>query len=584
MAQEMFDTTQIKKLYPGLNVQKGVVNKSGLIDDSMLTSVAGGIALGIDKITALDEKLVLEKADERAQALSDEYLNNAPVETAFLQERKMQINEDLGGAVGDDREHLLEELDLVTTRLSNAKLQGLMTPFEFNRRVNLEAEEIARVNPHLKDKIIARVNKTVGDSAVQDVMQQQVKLAELQSKREADEYAFKIETIKDYYPGSPYDLSPNQLDKVFYEIQSDKAMMNEIMRVADMQDVNGYKEFMRTGGPSTWQRITYNELTGRIRAIAKNKELYPTHEQQLSAGLDVIQEFKNTYEDLLSDLHQERTEIKRFITQMDKLFESAEKQMRDDFSLEGINKFVANKAAIYKNSIEIEGYQQYGTTLALEEALDKRMSRIKKYQELGLIDQEQERIALKSVATLSKQAAGNRGIYVPPELQDEMNTPGFTQMIADEVKDVNAESQPGDVNTITNYIGFINDKDPTINTVSKVKQYDVVLTSLGRLDQESFNRLNKDPVFQATTVEALKQYKEFTNTALQQLTIGQDIDITLIEETGQLVTSNDNTKIAGILQRINTYIRIRANLLGKKPSEIAKDILKSDFNDFKYAD
>ena len=181
MAQEMFDTTQIKKLYPGLNVQKGVVNKSGLIDDSMLTSVAGGIALGIDKITALDEKLVLEKADERAQALSDEYLNNAPIETAFLQERKMQINEDLGGAVGDDREHLLEELDLVTTRLSNAKLQGLMTPFEFNRRVNLEAEEIARVNPHLKDKIIARVNKTVGDSAVQDVMQQQVKLAELQS-------------------------------------------------------------------------------------------------------------------------------------------------------------------------------------------------------------------------------------------------------------------------------------------------------------------------------------------------------------------------------------------------------------------
>lgn len=582
MAQDMFDTTQIKKLYPGLNVQKGVVNKSGAIDDSMLTSVAGGIALGIDKITELDEKLVLEKADERAQALSDEYLNNAPVETAFLQERKMQINEDLGGAVGDDREHLLEELDLVTTRLSNAKLQGLMTPFEFNRRVNLEAEEIARVNPHLKDKIIARVNKTVGDSAVNDVMQQQVKLAELQSKREADEYAFKIETIKDYYPGSPYDLSPNQLDKVFYEIQGDKAMMNEIMRVADMQDIDGYKEFMRTGGPSTWQRITYNELTGRLRAIAKNAELYPTFEQRLAAGLDVVQEFKNTYEELLSDLPQERTEIKRFITQMDKLFESAEKQMRDDFSLEGINKFVANKAAIYKNSIEVDGYQQYGTTTALEDALDKRMSRIKKMKDIGVIDKEQERVAVQAAATLVKESVSNKGIFIPPELKDEMNTPEFTQMIADEVKDVNAESHQGDVNTITNYIGFINDKDPTINTVSKVKQYDVVLTSLGRLDQESFSRLNKDPVFQATTVEALKQYKEFTNTALQQLTIGQDIDITLIEETGQLVTSNDNSKIAGVLQRINTYIRIRANLLSKKPSEVAKDILKSDFNDFKY--
>ena len=60
MAASDFETNKMEKLYPGLNVQPGVVDKSGAIDDSLLTTLAGSAMLGMENYQAIETKKGLQ--------------------------------------------------------------------------------------------------------------------------------------------------------------------------------------------------------------------------------------------------------------------------------------------------------------------------------------------------------------------------------------------------------------------------------------------------------------------------------------------------------------------------------------------
>ena len=84
----LFDTTKQQSLYPGLNPTQGVVDRSGLIDDSSLTTLVGLGKMGLDTAIQMDQEAVLNESNRVANELADEYLSGSPSEQAYLNAQK----------------------------------------------------------------------------------------------------------------------------------------------------------------------------------------------------------------------------------------------------------------------------------------------------------------------------------------------------------------------------------------------------------------------------------------------------------------------------------------------------------------
>lgn len=120
MAQ--FDSTIYRSIEPrNINPTRGVVNQAGRIDTSAYRAVESGIKM----VQAIDEEQILNKAEEKADTIANEYLSRSPSEQIYLQNRQKELQSDIdSGIMGDDKDQALQELDLVNTKLAKAKAQG----------------------------------------------------------------------------------------------------------------------------------------------------------------------------------------------------------------------------------------------------------------------------------------------------------------------------------------------------------------------------------------------------------------------------------------------------------------------------
>jgi len=577
MAQ--FDSTIYKSIEPrGINPTKGVVNQAGRID----TSAYGAIESGIKMVQAIDEQQILDKAEEKADTIANEYLSRSPSEQVYLQNRQKELQSDIdSGIMGDDKDHALQELDIVNTKLAKAKAQGMMSPFEFNRRVNMEAEEVFRERPYLRDKIIARVNRTVQDTGVYDAVAADEALRKAQEDNAKAEYEYMVGIVEPFIPGSPYRLSREQLESEFYKIKGDQAAVAEIYRQVEVNGTYNYKDFLNNGGPSFHRKALVGNLNALVFAISKNDMDYPTADDKLRAVDEVIENAESDYIDLISsfdDTALKRKDVQAFKEGMDKYFESLKADSKDRILLTNTKTYLSNKKSIYDDELELEYMRMHGQTRKAEENLIKKVELWTKLANAKFLDAETSKAIKKDVQKLSMEIFTGVGRFTSTEL-DEMETDTFSQLVAETTKTINGTSETADVNMITSYLAFVNDKSTETEAGNKLQKYDTNLTALARITDEQFKRLSSNQDFLLTTVEALKQYKGLTNVSLKQLGTGEDITVTLVDELGLLQTSSANAKFKGALDRVNTYIRVRAKMLGKHPKDVAKQILDTDFAD-----
>ena len=575
----LFDTTKQQSIYPGLSVTQGVADRSGLIDDSSLSTIVGLAGMGLDAGIQIDKTNVMNEANQIANDLADEYLTRSPSEQSFLMNQKQQLESDVTSAPDEVRDGILKQLDDVNTKLTRAKAQGMMDPYEYQRRVVKASQDLAADNPAYADEIAGRVNKTLNRRGVNDVMQADMKLAMAQQKQREDQYKHMVETIEPYVV-NPYSLSEEQLASKFLEIKQADVASNTVERLLGNRDLmNSMKEsdmfqVFKDVGPRQFRQATFNNVTTEVKAILNNPEL-KTYQERVDAGRAVIENYRGAYTELIGKLPQDKEQIKTFVKHMDAMFTSLEKQIADDFSLKGIKDYTANKEQIYKNEIQIGTYEKFGTTLEAEQAIQARVQTINALRGVKALDAETENTLLGLVQDML-QGIGPNQRFKPAEL-DEINDPAFVDMVSSQVKQLQDNPQEGDFNFLTSYLQVNNDRDPNGKAAKKLKDNDILIKSIGNLNPDAFNRAYNNQELKEALTESVSQYRQYIALNLNKVTVGKEVNANIDPVTG-LITSDDSMTNKE-LNRMNSYIKVRARMEGKHPKDIAKEIIDKEFKD-----
>lgn len=575
----LFDTTKQQSIYPGLSVTQGVADRSGLIDDSSLSTIVGLAGMGLDAGIQIDKTNVMNEANQIANDLADEYLTRSPSEQSFLMNQKQQLESDVTSAPDEVRDGILKQLDDVNTKLTRAKAQGMMDPYEYQRRVVKASQDLAADNPAYADEIAGRVNKTLNRRGVNDVMQADMKLAMAQQKQREDQYKHMIETIEPYVV-NPYSLSEEQLASKFLEIKQADVASNTVERLLGNRDLmNSMKEsdmfqVFKDVGPRQFRQATFNNVTTEVKAILNNPNL-KTYQERVDAGRAVIENYRGAYTELIGKLPQDKEQIKTFVKHMDAMFTSLEKQIADDFSLKGIKDYTANKEQIYKNEIQIGTYEKFGTTLEAEQAIQARVQTINALRGVKALDSETENTLLGLVQDML-QGIGPNQRFKPAEL-DEINDPAFVDMVSSQVKQLQDNPQEGDFNFLTSYLQVNNDRDPNGKAAKKLKDNDILIKSIGNLNPDAFNRAYNNQELKEALTESVSQYRQYIALNLNKVTVGKEVNANIDPVTG-LITSDDSMTNKE-LNRMNSYIKVRARMEGKHPKDIAKEIIDKEFKD-----
>ena len=575
----VFDTTKQQSQYFGLNPTQGVVDRSGLIDDSSLSTLVGLAGMGLEAGISIDKENVMNEANNIANQLAEDYLDRSPSEQMFLQNQKQQLEADATSAPDEVRDGILKQLDDVNSRLTKAKSQGMMDPYEYQRRVVKASQDLAADNPAYADEISARVNKTLNRKGVNDVLQADMKLMLAQQKQREDQYKHMIDTIEPYVV-NPYALSEEQLASKFLEIKQADVASNTVERLLGNRDLmnsmkeSDYYQMFKEVGPRQFRQSTFNNVTTEIKAILSNPQ-YKTYQERVEAGRAVVENYRQVYTDLIGRLPQDKEQVKTFIKHTDAMFTSLEKQIDDDFSLKGIKEYTANKEQIYKNEIQIGTYQKFGTTLEAEQAIQARVQTINALRGVKALDSDTEATLLGLVQDML-QGIGPNQRFKPAEL-DEINDPAFAEMVSSTVKKLQDNPQEGDYNFLTSYLKVNNDRDPNGQAAKKLKDFDMLMKSVGNLNPDSFNQAYNNADLKEELVESVKQYRQYISLNLNKVTIGKDVNGIIDPVTG-LVTSDDPATNKE-LNRMNTYIKIRARMERKEPKDVAKDVIDNEFTD-----
>ena len=575
----LFDTTKQQSIYPGLSVTQGVADRSGLIDDSSLSTIVGLAGMGLDAGIQIDKTNVMNEANQIANDLADEYLTRSPSEQSFLMNQKQQLESDVTSAPDEVRDGILKQLDDVNTKLTRAKAQGMMDPYEYQRRVVKASQDLAADNPAYADEIAGRVNKTLNRRGVNDVMQADMKLAMAQQKQREDQYKHMVETIEPYVV-NPYSLSEEQLASKFLEIKQADVASNTVERLLGNRDLmNSMKEsdmfqVFKDVGPRQFRQATFNNVTTEVKAILNNPNL-KTYQERVDAGRAVIENYRGAYTELIGKLPQDKEQIKTFVKHMDAMFTSLEKQIADDFSLKGIKDYTANKEQIYKNEIQIGTYEKFGTTLEAEQAIQARVQTINALRGVKALDAETENTLLGLVQDML-QGIGPNQRFKPAEL-DEINDPAFVDMVSSQVKQLQDNPQEGDFNFLTSYLQVNNDRDPNGKAAKKLKDNDILIKSIGNLNPDAFNRAYNNQELKEALTESVSQYRQYIALNLNKVTVGKEVNANIDPVTG-LITSDDSMTNKE-LNRMNSYIKVRARMEGKHPKDIAKEIIDKEFKD-----
>ena len=403
-----------------------------------------------------------------------------------------------------------------------------------------------------------------------------MKLMAANQKRIEDQYSHMIDTVSDYVV-DPYSLSEDQLLMKFMEIKQADVATNTITRLLENRELRDsmssselYQQFQNVG-PAQYRASIFNTVTQGVKGILRNPNL-KTYQERVEAGRALVENAKSQYADLINRLPQDKETVKTFIRQTDALFTSLEKQIEDDFSLEGIKKYTANKEQIYKNEIGISTYQKYGTTLEAEELIQNKISTIRAMRGVGAISMEQEKALMSSI---NKIIDGQTGGFTPSEL-DEIQDTSYVDMVASNISKLQSNSPQGELDFTSTYLEIVNAKDRNTEGAKKLRDYDKLIRSLGNTSDESFKTMYNNDKMQKALDTSMQEFKILTYELIRRYVANKAVDIDMSMDTGKV--SSPDPVLDKNLDRVNMYVKLKAKMEGKLPKDIIEDVVNTDFD------
>ena len=581
----LFDTTKQSSIYPGLNPTQGVVDRSGLIDDSAISTLAGITKIGLEGAVELDRQGVVNEATATAEAFADDYLSRSPSEQAYLASEKVELESQLAGAPQELKPQYMKRLEEVEKRISNAQAQGIMSPYESARRITQLGQDLAAENPVYADEIASRINKTLQRKGLNDVLQADQKLLLAQQKRIEDRYNYITETIKDDVL-DPYALTEEERYSKFIEVQRRNLNVNTMEKfIADKELLKTYSnaDFMdkinQMGGFAGVNEAVFTSVTDGLKAIASNPNI-KSFQERVDANRKVLQAARNEYQVIVDRLPQDKEQTKTFIKNMEAMFTRMEKYADEDSTVEGLKKLKNNTESILKSDIQSNFYTQFGTTTEAMEALNMYFDVYNKAKGAKLLSSELEQKVNTMFSKFMDSALVNKN-YLSDSEKDLVNDPGFIAAAKHGITILNKEQSPGHVNLVANYLKILNDKDPQGEAASKVKGYDEYMKNIANINSDAFSTITNDNnMFSDELEEGLMQYNQLITISLKNQTDNKDVAIN-IDPRGMLRAPEDPV-LDRELNRINTYIRIRAKMEGKDPKVIVKEVLANEFKGLEF--
>ena len=583
MAASDFETNKMEKLYPGLNIQPGVVDKSGAIDDSLLTTLAGSAMLGMENYQAIETKKGLQEASALAQENYDNFASRSVSGRTALEYERDELNNMLPDAEGVIRNDILKRVDNITSKLAMGQAQGILSPYQDSVIGKVKLDRLRKEFSWMDPEIIQRYGTTTKQLGLDDLYSQELKRNDAQQKIAMEEYKQKVEFIQPFVSYDAYDLSPDQLEVVYSAYKSKDSQYKRAKFILDnnegLSKIEAYNVFMQAGGTANVKEMLHTEIYQGVKSILIDNSRYPTFESKQEAARQLISGYETAVASMYDELPQDKEEIKNFRATMNSTFELLRADMESDLTLAGLEKYKKNINAIVKTDLDTKFMVQFGSTENMQKTINDLADTLSKLKTAGALSAELESQMLKRIETFAKAIGNpNNTSYNATEI-DIINDPSWGMVVEQSVRKLTTESDPGNINLVTATLNNINGQDFNAKSATNLKGYDLQLTGLSNLKPEVFKHIYNNQDFRISIINSMGRYREYTMAVFQREGQLADYNIKLESATGRLISTDPlPPAMEANLQRANVYIKLRAMMEGVDQVKIAERILKDELN------
>lgn len=574
-----FDTTTIDRNSPGLTYT------SPRAMPAKYNAVGGALKVldsAVKGAVFLDESLTMGAAEREATGLATDYELQSASNIETLQAKQDFLTDQIANNPEADKLPWEKELDTVTNKLTLAKAQGIMSPYEFQARAQKAALDLGEKNPAYVDKIAAKMNQVFNRGMTSTLLKADIDAIEFQRKAEAA--AFKEKT--DYL--TTQGLVWQNMDQDEIEInylQEKQQQRDDILLEREVAAKTRYSEEEKQVFASNIKKDfpssgIYGAAQERWDTLFRQLELLEDSDMPVDQKNDTRQKLVgSSYQyldwfvgNLPSTTDSEKTNLARFHSNQKELIKSLEDEFKKnipgnkkDFLTEQRDLFNLNNELV-----ELRG----GYNKAKSENLNLTL------QSLGLL--KTSGIEITSTVTPEDLAKIKKGLLSIISRDGDKLAPGSPP--AEEWKTLNsykalssfsnlavAELKQGELEVTTK--GFFNNLFLNVDSMSgnnKFIEQDKLLPLLTtQIDKSVLDTLMQNGNFSASILNNLAQYKEALIT-----TIPDGLELMMVD--GLFYYPSD-TKVNKNITRLNNYVLLQAKIQGKKPSEISQDILNTEF-------
>lgn len=583
MAASDFETNKMEKLYPGLSIQPGVVDKSGAIDDSLLTTLAGSAMLGMENYQAIETKKGLQEASALASQDYDDYASRSASGRTALELERDELNNMLTDAEGVVRNDILNRVNAITSRLANGQAQGMISPYEDSVRSRVGVNQLANKYSWMAPDIIKQYGNTTKQLGLDDLYSQDLKTADAQQKIAMEEYKQKVEFIQPFVSYDAYDLSPDKLEVVYSAYKAKSSQFARAKFILEnnegLSKIDAYNVWKQAGGTANVKEMLHTEIYQGLKSIIIDNSRYPTFESKQEAARQLIGGYETAVASMYDELPQDKEDVKNFRATMTSTFELMRKDMEADLTLAGLEKYKKNVNAIVKADLDTKFMVQFGSTENMQKSINDLADTLSKLKTAGALNADLETELINYIETYAKAISNPKSTSYNATEIDIINDPSWGMVVEQSVRKLTTESDPGNINLITSTLNNINGQDFNAKSATNLKGYDLQLTGLSNLKPEVFTHIYNNQDFRSSIISSMGRYREYTMAVFQREGALADYNIKLESNTGRLISTDPlPPAMEANLQRANVYIKLRAMMEGIDQVKIAERIVKDELN------
>jgi len=578
-----FDTTKIQMNSPGLTYSSPQALSAKPNNFGNAVKTANSIIQGA---VAFDEKMVMGEAQEEAELLANEYQQQSKTNLATLEAKQNYLQNQIASNPEADREPWIDELESITNKYNLAKAQGIMSPYEFQSRSSAAAAEISERNPAYADKIAQKMNTVFQRGNLNTLLDADIKAIQDAQKAQQKIYDDKVAYLNKKFIDTE-GLDSEELDLVFQqermkdrtqyeldELVKTKVQLNEKQKYEFYDNILAeYPESGINGAAQSRYNLLYTQLNVLADSQLDPKEI-TNQSRKLIAGQ---RQYIDWFVQQIPSEMMAREDITAFRTKQNNMITTLETQF-EKVVPGNMKDFLQNQKDIMtlRNELEVLDNDWNQSAAENAEMMAKTFSTIVNDSKLLTMFGQENLDSLRSKLNNAMIGiVGGNGQKLDTNTRQAKNWASLNHYGS--LKNFNelATAELADMGNMTvqtrGWFNNIWQKTDQQTGNNKQKELDSIIPLItSNLDDKVFNKLmSSEADFSSSLFENASFYKE----AL----------ITTIPEGTELTMSNglfyypEDKRINNNVTRLNNYVLLQSKLQGKKPSEIAPEIIATDF-------